>query len=63
MLFDWFYLKSPQVQEHFKCVEAIEDADVCILPVDLGFYLSNKRKHEAELFIVAAKKQKKDIDS
>lgn len=61
MLFDWFYLKSPQVKEYFKCVEAIEDADVCILPVDLGFYLLNNRKQEVDIFFAAARKLQKKV--
>lgn len=61
MLFDWFYLKSPHVKEYFKCVEAIEDADVCILPVDLGFYLLNNRKQEVDVFVAAAKKFHKKV--
>lgn len=61
MLFDWFYLENPLVRDCFKCVEAIEDADVCILPVDLGFYLLNDRKQELDVFVATAKKLEKKI--
>lgn len=61
LLFDWFYLENPKVKEYFIFVDTIEAADVCILPVDLGFYLANKKKHEVESFIATAKKQKKAI--
>ena len=61
LLFDWFYLENPKVKEYFIFVDTIEAADVCILPVDLGFYLHSNRKHEVNLFIASAKKQDKKV--
>ena len=61
MLFDWFYLEQPNVKDFFKLVDTIEDADFCILPIDVGFYLSNKRKYELELFIAVAKQYQKKV--
>lgn len=61
LLFDWFYLENPKVKEYFIFVDTIEAADVCILPVDLGYYLHSKRKHEMNLFIASAKKQDKKV--
>lgn len=61
MLFDWFYLENQLVKEYFRQVEQIEEADVCILPIDLGFYLSNNRKQEVEQFIAAAKQYNKKV--
>jgi hypothetical protein len=61
LLFDWFYLDHAKLEEHFTLVNSIEAADICILPVDFGFYLSNKRKHEVDLFIASAKKHNKTV--
>ena len=43
MLFDWFYLENATVKEYFKQVQNIQEAQICILPIDLGFYLSNNK--------------------
>lgn len=61
MLFDWFYLEQSNVKDFFKLVDTIEDADFCIFPIDVGFYLSNKRKNELELFVAAAKQYQKKV--
>ncbi len=61
MLFDWFYLELAIVKEYFQSVATIEEADVCILPIDLGFYFSNNRGNEVNQFIDTAKKKAKPI--
>lgn len=61
MLFDWFYLENSLVKEYFKYVEKIEDADICILPLDLGFYLSNVRKKEVDILFSSAKHYNKKV--
>lgn len=61
LLFDWFYLDHPKLKEYFESVNSIEAADICILPVDLGYYLSERRKHEVDLFIASAKKHDKKV--
>lgn len=61
MLFDWFYLENTAVKEYFKQVENIQEAHICILPVDLGFYLSNNKKEEVQQFIATAKKHNKKV--
>lgn len=61
MLFDWFYLEQPLIKQHFHRVHTIEEADICILPIDLGFYLANNKKSEVDLFIAAAKKSNKKV--
>lgn len=61
MLFDWFYLEHPSVKDYFELVTTIEAADVCILALDLGFYLSQNKKHEVDAFIVAAQHHTKKV--
>lgn len=61
ILFDWFYLEQSNVKDFFKLVDTIEDADFCILPIDVGFYLTNKRKDEVDSFITNAKQHKKQV--
>lgn len=55
MLFDWFYLEQPLIKQYFYLVPTFIEADVCILPIDLGFYLTSNRKQEVLDFIALAK--------
>jgi hypothetical protein len=55
MLFDWFYLESAVAKQCFQFVETIESADICILPIDYGFYLSQNRSNDVDEFVSSAK--------
>lgn len=61
MLFDWFYKENQELRLHFQIVDSLESADICILPLDLGYYLSNAKKNEVDFFTTSAKEYNKII--
>lgn len=61
MLFDWFYLENSVIKNYFKYVTTIEEASICILPIDFGFYLLNNGKTEVNAFIKSAHEKEKEV--
>lgn len=61
MLFDWFYLENKELKEHYEFVEKGQEADIFILPVDVGFYLNNNKRKQVDAFISEAKKNNKKV--
>ena len=61
MLFDWFYVPNPKLKEYFEWVENIEEADVCVLPIDLGYYFIHNKKNELNDFVLKAQEANKIV--
>lgn len=60
LLLDVFYLKNHAL-EHFKAVESIEDAAICIFPIDISYPKNKSEEKKLQLFISTAKKVNKKV--
>lgn len=61
LLFDWCYLEDAELRTHFQQVATLEEAEVAILPIDLGYYLKHGQKKEVDRFIQSAKEAHKKV--
>lgn len=61
LLFDMYYLKNEITNAVFKFIDPIQEADICILPIDVGYYFLTDRKKEVDVFIALAKENKKQV--
>ena len=46
MLFDWYYLENPIVRGFFRFSDEIDQADICVLPVDINNYLNKEKNRD-----------------
>lgn len=51
LLFDLWYLPNNNLLEKYQIVTAIEESDIVVVPVDMGYYHSNSKKQELDSFI------------
>lgn len=61
LLFDMYYLKNEITTAVFEFTDSIQEASICVLPIDIGYYFSNHKKKEVDSFINLAKEKGKQV--
>jgi hypothetical protein len=54
LLFDLWYLPNNNLLKKYQIVTTIEEADIAIVPVDIGYYHSNNKQQEFDSFVARA---------
>ncbi|WP_264566728.1 glycosyltransferase family 47 protein [Flavobacterium sp. N3904] len=61
LLFELCYLKNVNLLKEYNLVDSIDESDIIIVPVDIGFLIKNKQLHYLKQFITNGKLQNKVI--
>lgn len=61
LLFDICYVHNQRIMEYYPLVSTIEEADIAIVPVDIGYYFTHGRKRELYDFIENASELGKKV--
>lgn len=61
LLFDLHYLQNKKLLNFYQLVDAMEDAAIVVVPVDIGYFYKNKKVPELLAFINKAVQLKKKV--